>query len=458
MRKALLLSLLLGCGARSTPATDALEKRLPLTSQVVVLDNGLRVVVQEDHRTPVVAVAVVYHAGSAADPPGKKGLAHLVEHMMFEGSKHVRRGELDDTLGEAGAAHKNAFTSVDVTLYHETVPAARLETALFLESDRMGFPLEAHTPEVLESVRSVVVEELHQRLDHSPGGRALAVLRNALYPKDHPYHELPIGTAKDLAAIQLSDVRDFWLRNYGPDNATLVLVGDLRAEQAVDLARKWFGPLPKGPPRPVLTPWVPAPLEKDVMLTLEADVELPEVLVGWQTVPVTDPAFVDVTAMTRRMGWAVSGRLVKDKHLARNVGAQAMSDLRAGSTMIQAKLEPGSTPQNVLEEMDVAFSNLSKYLNWSHGDDDVKEALYDDYTRTVYDLDGLESRARTFGLCDLQFGDPRCTPRLLRDLERVAKDKVLETFRVAILNGHRVVVHIKPTAAAPMGGRLIGEP
>lgn len=455
MRKALLLSLLLGCGARSTPATDALEKRLPLTSQVVVLDNGLRVVVQEDHRTPVVAVAVVYHAGSAADPPGKKGLAHLVEHMMFEGSKHVRRGELDDTLGEAGAAHKNAFTDVDVTLYHETIPSARLETALFLESDRMGFALDAHTPEVLESVRSVVVEELHQRYDHAPGGRAYSVLRRALYPKDHPYHDLPIGTAEDLARIQLADVRDFWLRNYGPDNATLVLVGDVRADQAVDLARKWFGPLPKGPPRPKLAPWIPA-LDKDVMFTLEADVELPELLVGWLTVPLTDPAFVDVAAMTHQMGWSVSGRLVKDKHLVRNVGAQPVSDLRAGSSVIQLKLEPGSTPEKVLEEMDVALANMSKYLHWTHGDDDVKEALYDDYTKAVYDLDGLEQRARTFGLCDLQFGDPRCTPRLLRDLERVTKDKVVETFRLAILNGHRVVVHTKPTPGAPMGGRLVG--
>lgn len=446
----------IGCGARGTPATDALEKRLPLPDAPVVLENGLRVVVHEDHSAPVVSIAVAYHSGSAADPPGRRGLAHLVEHMLFEGSQHVPRGALDETLGIVGAAHKNATTSSDWTVYYETVPSARLETAMWLESDRMGYPLAAHKQAVLDEVRDVVVAELHQRYDHSPTLSALAAVRGALYPLPHPYHFAPIGTLEDLAAITLADVRDFWIRNYGPENATLVLVGDVTPAAGAALARKWFGPLVRGPGRPSKAPLPTTVLAKDVTVTLEADTELPELFLGWPAVPQSDPHAVDALAYGRQMGWFVAGRLVKDKKLARNASSHAQLDLLGGLTVLHVRLEPDTDPQVALKEIQVGLDNLSKNLRYSDGDDPVKEAVYDPFTDEVFALDGASKRAHQLAVCDVLWDDPRCTPRLLRRFELVSRTSVLESYRRSVLNAHKVIVTIKPTAGAPMGGRAGG--
>ena len=449
---ALLLAGLTACGAARTPATDALEKRLPLAVASVTLENGLRVYVHEDHRVPLVAVAVAYRAGSAQDPPGKKGLAHLVEHIMFEGSEHAPRGALDDKLLEAGAAHHNAFTTFDETVYHETVPTGELETALFLESDRMGYP----TPSfgALDSVRAVVLNELRQRYDSAPGGRGRMLLHAALFPEPHPYHALPIGTEKDLESIQLSDVRDFWIRNYGPDNATLVIAGDVKQGQGIALARRWFSTLPKGPPRPKVSAIAPVSLQKDVTMTLNAAVELPSIYLGWVSPPLTDPTSSDALALARRMSWAAAGRLV-EKKLARNIGGHAQSLVYAGTITMQFNLEPGVKREVVLQEIDRSFENLSKWLRWSHGDDDAKEAIYDDFTQRVYELDGLNGRATAFAVCDAQFGDPRCTPKLLRGLERVSRDRMLDTLRTRVFNAHRAIVFVEPASGASLGGDLL---
>lgn len=452
-----LAALLVGCAARGTPTTDALEKRLPVVGEPVVLENGLRVVVHEDHSAPVVSVAVAYHAGSAADPPGRRGLAHLVEHMMFEGSQHVPRGALDETLGIVGAAHKNATTSSDWTLYYETVPSARLETAMWLESDRMGYPLAAHKQAVLDEVRDVVVAELHERYDHSPSLTARAAVRAALYPLPHPYHFAPIGTLEDLAAITLADVRDFWIRNYGPENATLVLVGDVTPAAGVAMARKWFGPLARGPGRTSKVPYPATVLTNDVTLTIEADTELTEMFLGWPAVPLSDPLAVDAIAYGRQMGWYVAGRLVKDKKLARNASSHADLDLLGGLTLLHVRLEPDTDPQKALQEIQVGLDNLSKSLRYSSDDEVVKDAVIDPFTDEIFALDGAGKRAHQFAVCDVFWGDPRCTPRLLRGFERVSRSSVQESYRRAVLNAHKVVVTVKPTAGAPMGGRVGGE-
>ncbi len=220
---------------RAVPAT--IEQRL---------DNGLRVVVAEDSAVPAVAVSLSYGVGSRHETPGRTGLAHLFEHLMFQGSANVASGEHFAVL-EALGAQLNASTSFDRTYYYETVPANGFELALWLEGDRMGGLLAALTQENLDNQRDVVKNERRQRYDNQPYGTARERLFAALFPPGHPYHHLPIGSMADLDDASLDDVRTFFRTHYAPDNAVLAVVGDVTAGTAFAAARRYFGEIPAQP-------------------------------------------------------------------------------------------------------------------------------------------------------------------------------------------------------------------
>jgi zinc protease len=247
------------------------------------LANGLSVVVHSDHTDPVVAVYVYYHVGSSREDPHRTGLAHLFEHMLFQGSEHVPEGEHFRSVQEAGGT-LNGTTNEDRTNYFETVPSDRLELALWLESDRMGFLLPALTQTTLDNQRDVVKNERRQRYDDQPYGRAREILRAALFPAGHPLAWLPIGSMDHLDAASLDDVRAFFRRWYGPANATLAIGGDVEPERAFDLVERWFGELrgPAGVPAPEPRP---APLAASPRLVSEDRVEVPQLTLAWPTVP-----------------------------------------------------------------------------------------------------------------------------------------------------------------------------
>jgi len=206
------------------------------------LPNGLRVVVHEDRSDPLVAVQVAYHVGSAREEPGRTGFAHLFEHMLFQGSAHVPEGGHFKAIHSAGGS-LNGTTSLDRTVYYETLPQNHLELALWLESDRMGFLLPAMTQAKLDNQRDVVMNERRQNYDNRPYGRVAETLAALLFPASHPYHSLPIGSMEDIGAATLEDVAAFFRRWYGPNNATLCVAGDVRPERAFELVEKWFGAL-----------------------------------------------------------------------------------------------------------------------------------------------------------------------------------------------------------------------
>ena len=221
---------------------------LPFTKRT--LANGLDVIVHEDHHVPIVAVNIWYHVGSKDERPGRTGFAHLFEHLMFEGSEHHNAGYFAP-LQQAGGVI-NGSTNTDRTNYWEVVPTSAIDLALWMESDRMGYLLPALTPERFETQRDVVLNERRQNYENRPYGFALMAMTAALFPEDHPYHWLTIGSADDIRAMRLEDVQAFFRTHYHPANASLTLAGDIETGRAFDLAERYFGELPPGSPRSTL--------------------------------------------------------------------------------------------------------------------------------------------------------------------------------------------------------------
>src|SRR3954466_3245682 len=248
------VALLVAATALSAPVVAAAPKSVPiptLVSQVSIphttfrLKNGLTVIVHEDHKAPVASVVMWYNVGSKDEPKGKTGFAHLFEHLMFNGSENLP-GDYFTYLQQIGATEYNGTTYYDRTNYFETVPTGALGRALFMESDRMGHLLGAVTQGVLDNQRGVVQNEKRQN-DSRPGGLIQYVLYGTLFPEGHPYHHTTIGSMEDLDAASLEDVKQWFRERYGPNNAVLVVAGDVTPDQVHALAEKYFGDIPAGP-------------------------------------------------------------------------------------------------------------------------------------------------------------------------------------------------------------------
>ena len=255
----------------------SLDIDLPFTKRT--LANGLDVIVHEDRHVPILAVNVWYHVGSKNERPGRTGFAHLFEHLMFEGSEHYNAGYFPP-LQQAGAL-LNGSTNADRTNYWEVVPTSAIDRALWMESDRMGFLLPALTRDRFETQRDVVLNERRQSYENRPYGMVMMALSAALYPPDHPYSWMTIGSADDIRAMQLEDVQEFFRTYYHPANASLVLAGDVETERAFELADAYFGEIPAGV-RPKTIP-NGAELPAEHRLVLEDRVELPRLYLAWHS-------------------------------------------------------------------------------------------------------------------------------------------------------------------------------
>ena len=210
------------------------------------LPNGLKVLIHEDHSDPIVHVHVTYHVGSNRETAGKSGFAHFFEHMMFQGSEHVEDERAPRIIAEAGG-ELNGNTTYDRTVYYQTVPSNHLETMLWLEADRMGFLLNAVTQEKFENQRDAVTNEKYQNQINQPYGMSYEILGQTLYPPSHPYNWPVIGYVDDLDRATLDYLRNFFLRWYGPNNATLTISGDVTSSQVMPLVEKYFGSINRGP-------------------------------------------------------------------------------------------------------------------------------------------------------------------------------------------------------------------
>lgn len=265
--------LLLGLLVLLAGSATAQDAPLAVPYEQFTLDNGLHVILHRDPTTPVVTSNVWYHVGSAHEKPGRTGFAHLFEHLMFEGSKNVPEGKIDEWFEEVGGS-PNGSTNTDRTNYMQTFSRSALDMALFIESDRMGFLLDAMSPASVDGQRDVVKNERRQSYENRPYGLAWETLGRHLATPDFPYYWPVIGSMADLSAASYEDVVDFFKRFYTPNNAVLVLAGDLDYAEARRLVEKWFGGLPRGEDVPPLTA-APTPLRAEQRLVLEDRVQLP---------------------------------------------------------------------------------------------------------------------------------------------------------------------------------------
>lgn len=334
------------------------QLRVPYTE--FTLTNGLHVILHRDTSVPTVSVNVWYHVGSGSEKVGRTGFAHLFEHLMFEGSKNVPEGAFDTWL-EAAGGNNNGSTSNDRTNYYVDIPSSALDLALFLESDRMGYLLDTMTPARVDGQRDVVKNERRQSYENQPYGRAFLTIYEMLYPKSHPYSWPTIGSMEDLTAATRDDVAEFFKTYYAPNNASLVIAGDVDIDETRKLVEKWFNEIPRGPAVPPIAP--PAVVLDTVKTqTLTDKVQLPRLYLAWHTPPVFAPgdAAMDIVSslLTGGKNARLYRRLVYDLQIAQDVSAFQQSQGLGSIFVIIATARPGQSLDKLQAVIDEELEKL----------------------------------------------------------------------------------------------------
>lgn len=355
MLKRLPLVLSLGAAAMVGAPVDAQQPansmRLTVPYDMFTLPNGLTVILHQDRSVPQVAINVWYHVGSAREKPGRTGFAHLFEHLMFEGSGHVKEGEFDKLLEAAGGSN-NGSTNEDRTNYYETVPSNALDLALFLESDRMGHLLDVVTPQIVDSQRDVVKNERRQSYENAPYGKAYLRMSELLYPKEHPYHWPVIGYMEDLTAASHEDVTEFFRKYYAPGNASLVIAGDIDLADARKRVEHWFSDVEAGADvEPLVVP--AAELTSVVKETITDNVQLPRIYLAWLTPGLYRPGDAELDMASGVLSGGKNARLYKrlvyDLQLAQDVSATQNSSAEGSIYTIVVTARPSTdAPADVL--------------------------------------------------------------------------------------------------------------
>jgi len=332
---------------------DQKDEEITIPYEKYKLDNGLTLIIHEDHSDPLVHVDVTYHVGSAREELKKSGFAHFFEHMMFQGSENVADEEHFKIITDAGGT-LNGTTNRDRTNYFETVPANQLEAMLWLEADRMGYLLPAVTQKKFEVQRATVKNEKGQNYDNRAYGRFREVNAEALYPYAHPYSWLTIGKLKDLDRVNVSDLKKFFLRWYGPNNATLTVGGDVEPQKVVEMAEKYFGSIPRGPEVEEMN-LEPVELEEDRYVSyVDNNIRFPALIFTYPTVPryhKDEPAldFLAQILGTGRSSYFYQKFVKKQKAIQASVFSST-SELAGEFTMLVLPF-PGQTLSDFEEEM-----------------------------------------------------------------------------------------------------------
>ncbi|WP_437744784.1 pitrilysin family protein [Sorangium sp. So ce302] len=443
---------------KAQPAAAATSVSVAIPVEKYTLENGLEVVLHEDHRTPVVAVNVWYHVGSKDEPRGKNGFAHLFEHVMFQGSKHVGEDMFFKYLERAGASDRNGTTNTDRTNYFETVPANELALVLWLESDRMGWLLDHANDATFTSQRNVVKNERRQNYENAPYGLVPQFLRAAQFPESHPYHLLTIGTPEDLDAAQMDDVKAFFRTFYVPNNATLVVAGDIDRSKAKELIQKYFGPIAKGAPPPVATKPDPGDLATEKRLDIEADVELPRVTISWVTPPSFAPGDAELDLVANVLASGKTSRLYKklvyDLQIAQDVFAFQQSSQLASTFQITATLKKGKSPEQALKLIDAELERLRKAPPTQDEHDRAQAKVL---SELVFSMEQVTARANAINNYNQLTGDPGYFPKDVARYEKATAADLQKATADLLPQGRRVIALVTPKPGAPKAGRLVTQ-
>ncbi|GAB48431.1 M16 family metallopeptidase [Mobilicoccus pelagius] len=426
--------------------------------ETTTLPNGLRVVVSEDHASPVVAVNLWVGVGSRHEQEGRTGFAHLFEHLMFQGSRHVASGEHFSALMGVGA-RLNATTWFDRTNYFETLPSGALDLALWMEADRHGYLLDAVTQENLDNQRDVVKEEKRQRYDNQPYGEALHHLYANVFPEGHPYHHSTIGSMADLDAATLEDVHAFFRRWYHPGNTVLTLCGDVTPEAGFAGAERYFGDLARGEDvPPASTPPLP-PLPDPVHVDVDQDVPAPRLYLGFRLPADHAPEFDAAGLALEILGGTAISRLEKNLVRGAEIATFASSaplGLADGTSLgfLAAQPAEGITLTELEEAIVVELTRLAEE---GPSPVEMEAASAQNEREWLSTLASVEERADQLGRLTTLYDDPEGINTYLDRLDAVTAEDVRRAVATWLAPKHRVVVAYaggatdEPVADAPAG-------
>lgn len=434
--------------ARTAPAQRAPNPAaaVSLKYKKFQLPNGLTVIVHEDHQAPVVAVAVWYGVGSADEPDGKTGFAHLFEHLMFSGSENHKAGYFIP-FERVGATDMNGMTEFDHTIYYETVPTTALDMALWMESDRMGHLLGAIGQAELDTQRGVVQNEIRQR-SGGPYGRVEGELLRNAFPANHAYHHDTGGSMADLNAASLEDVKGWFRSYYGAANTTLVLAGDISLEQARAKARQYFGDIPSGPPVARQQPWI-VPRGKSTRTVQHDQVEEMLIAREWNVPQRSDPENILLKLAATVLGGGAASRLdqrlVRNDRLADSVTAELASHELAGMFKLSVIVPKGIDSARV--EGAIA-DEWAKFLKDGPTGDELARAKSEYRSNFLKQFDSVGQTANLLASYQTELGDPSAYRQELARIDAATPAQVLAAARKWLSRGDHTLTVIPAQAGA----------
>lgn len=435
--------------SRSLALADVIDHPI----ETLRLDNGLRITLAPDHTVPAVSVNLWYRVGSAHEPPGRTGFAHLFEHMLFQGSANVGANEHFELIQRAGGT-LNGSTWLDRTNYYETVPANYLELALWLEADRMGQLLPAMTQEKLDTQREVVKNERRWSVDNQPYGTWWERLPALAFPPGHPFHHSLMGSFEDLNAATLDDVRAFFALHYSPNNAVLTIVGDFDPAEARELIARHFAGIPAGATRPPLPPMdLPASLVTAMREVVPDDVAASRLFLAFRVPPFgTDEgvvATVCAALLGSRRGSTLHRTLVRDAQLATEVRSFTLDLPSAADLLIvDVTAHPGIAGAQL--EAAVA-SELARILERGLDEADIARAIAVTEADFVLGLESSESRADELSKFASYLGEPRLALEYAARIRDVTLERMLAFVQAYLQPTRQVALLYIPRDQAALG-------
>lgn len=463
-----MVTILAGCQQAPQQKPEATDSANPVAQESFIpyekytLDNGLTVILHKDDSDPLVHVDVTYHVGSAREDVGKSGFAHFFEHMMFQGSEHVADEQHFKVITEAGG-NLNGSTNTDRTNYYQTVPANQLEKVLWLESDRMGFLLPAVTQEKFENQRETVKNERSQRVDNQPYGLRFEKTGEALYPEGHPYSWSTIGYVEDLDRVSVADLKAFFKRWYGPNNAVLTIGGDIDVAQTKQWIQKYFGSIPAGPevsePEPQQVT-----LDKTRFVTLEDNVHLPLLQITFPTVYARHPDEAPLDVLSDILGGGKTSLFYKNL-VKSGVAVQAGVSHPCRELACEFQLIALANPavSGSLADLDRAITDtLKEFEERGVMPDDLVRTKASIEASTVFGLQSVAGKASLLASNETFEGQPDLVAEDLRRYRAVTAEDVMRVYRKYIKGQSAVVLSVVPEgqtelAAAPQNFTFPGR-
>jgi predicted Zn-dependent peptidase len=434
----------------AVPTVSFTDERLP---------NGLRLIVAEDHLAPVVAINVWYNVGSKHEQQGKTGFAHLFEHVMFQGSRHVAKAEHIALIQAAGGT-MNGTTWLDRTNYFETLPSHQLDLGLWLEADRMATLLDALSQENLDNQREVVKNEKRWSYDNRPYGTWQEKLQAHLYPPEHPYHHSTIGSMADLDAASLDDVKAFFSTYYAPNNAVLSVVGDVDAKQVRASVERYFGAIPANPSIPTLGDLsLPPTLGGEIREVVRDRVPLPRIYVGFRA-PAAGDHRLDALEVAGQIlaggkGSRLHRRLVRDERIAQDVALFTLG-FTGGASIVAgwATVRPGVSVDRVET---VLHEEIERLAVEPVSDDELARASALIEADELGALQRVEERADRLSMYATLFDDPELVNKMLGRYLAVTPEKIREVAAATFRKDNRLVLTYLPETAPIESGEVDAE-